>query len=910
MEHRTARATPSFHSLRMQTQPGWRAALVLAALCAGVRAQQDIHVQRLLAPEPAQREDARRRLALLPRAELPADDLLRCVAEGGVAAPDAMQVLALHADLADAARRQVALTGASPALITSALPVLRTADLWQLAFSLRAEAGKTADRALAEVARRGELFTGAIADLLGADDAPGSAAFAAELVAHGELPPPAVQAAIDASASARHRMLRALADYPREDFAAWIAPWLERDDATTVLLTLAALPPSRHTPAHARLVLRLLTAETAPFLPDLAASRFSAKIADGLVAAAHGALVAGSKLNDLLPLLRSVSAQGEAHLLGLALTLDQEAQEEVCRWLDARNSKLLRERITQALDGAHEVPVCLLRRAGSSLTTRTRIDRVVAELAALPARAEAAFTALIEADCYDKGMLAVVHAEPALLATRTRELLRLSRGVLPIDVAHGFLDDADPTLRLSAVHYLAAPGITEATERKLAELLAEDPDDRVRGACARALSVLGSDERAAAAFEQAFGSAYGEAAVEWLIERPRPFALALLQRLRANRHGRWADEIDTGRVRLGDAAPLPALLDRIHELPLRLVRRLAPALRDLDAAATKRLVAAASNQDLDVSVRECVIDALAAEPAAHAPLLQRLYEREDDDGVRAAALRGLLQTPVGAGMLRDLHAALGQRPLRSSDEDMAFEILDAARLPLPEPIVEFAARCVLEAPLANPVGEAELALSDRGEVADYPLMQPLAELIRRAALPAHGEAIARAVAQARAHKNAHALSRRRLGRLLGSLTLAERAFLPAAPALARAIVDAPDRDARWLGPAWAMLARDLEAKGDLAAAADAYARAREGFLCTPPPAVQRRRFMLDPDPARGLVPMGELAARPHLLRARMAVARGDREGARVELLRAQTRASADAGTLAEIEACRAQAEGK
>ncbi len=897
--------------------------LTLATLAIHASAQDvRVHVQRLAAQEPEQREDARRRLALVPRAELPVDALVQHVTSNGVAAAPAVAILALHADLHAAVRRQIDVPRASATLLDAALPLLSVGDLWQIAMSARRSNGRLAERALAELAQRGELLVGSIAELLADGDASGPAAFAAELIAHGELPPPLVLAAIAADATARQRVLRALADHPREDFVPWFLPWLEGDDATATLLALAALPPSQQTAAHARLALRLLSAETAPFLPDLAASRFSPKIADGLVAAAHGALIAGHKITDLLPMLRSVSTAGEAHLLGLAMTLGTDDREEVLRWLDTRDSALLKERVGAALDSAAPLDECFLRRAGPHLTSAARVARVVSELKISELkisdlkndepRRGAAFTALIEADRFDVEMLRMARQEPEPEVARTRELLRLSRGVLPIDTAREFLAHRDASVRLSAVHYLAIPGMEEATEIAFAALLGSDDDDRVRAACARALSALGTDARAEAAFAFAFGSAYGDEAVEWLIERPRPFGLALLRTVRAGeRTPREIDELDTGRVRLGDAAPLAGLIDRIATLPTRLVKRMGPALRGLDdAQLVAKVRAAAANADVIESVREPLIEALAAQPLRHVEFLQQTYQREEDDGIRLAALHGLLQTPAGATLLADLNAAIGQRPLRASDEDMAFEVLGAATMPLTLTVVEFAARLVLLAPLANPVAEAELAISDRSEGTDYPLVQPLCELIRRDPQREHGEVIARVLAEARAHRNAHALSRRRLGHLLGYLTLAEPTFLAVAPALARAIVEAPDRDARWLGPAWGLIARDTEAKGDLEAAAAAYARARDGFLHRPPPTVQRRRFVLDPDPARGIVPMGELAARSHLLRARLLLTQGDRDAARAALAVARSRASADALTLAEVAALATQVEGK
>lgn len=880
----------------------------------------ETHVLRLRSIEPAQREDARRRLAWLPHAALPVQALLECVraAEEGAAA--AAWLLARQPELHDALRREVDAQHAPLAVLAASLPALSGDQLWSIVAAPVDDADGAAARrsrerddlvedALAELARRGELLVPRLADVLGHEVAVGPAVFAAELLVHGPLPSAPLLDAIGRAPAGRQRVMRALADHPRADWVPWLNGWIENgQDATSCLHAIAALPRTEHTPAHARTVLRLLDGETQPFLADFAAARFSSRIADGLVAAAHAAVVDGKRIADLLPLLTNVSGAGEEHLLGLALTLTDDDEETVCRWLDVRDAPVLTQRIESALDGLIPLETQWLQRAGPHLTTPARVARVAAVLDEPAPRREAAFDALVEANRYDERMLALLAPGDAAAVTRARELLRLRRGVLPDAVALGLLAHADASVRLAAVHYLATENLGEAVADALARRLAADPDDRVRAVCARALTSFAGRERAADAFAAALGSAFGEEAVEWLIARPRPFGRDLLgAALSIRQDQRQLDDLESGLVRLGDLRPLPGLLARIDELPLRLVRRIAPALGAVeDEAILHRARSLAADSETNEIVREALVSGLALRPDAHIEFLQALFAKTDDDGVRSAALAGLLRTPAGDAMLARLTERIGQQPLLRADEDLAFELLNAAPMPLPAPVVELAARLVLLAPLASPTAEAELTLADRGPGADYPLVQPLAELIRRDPRADHGETIARVVEEARRHPQAHALSRRRLGHLLAYLTFAEAACAAAAPALARALVEAPDVDTSWLGPAWLVLARDAEAEGDLTSAADAFERAHRACVHHPRPSLQRRRFLPDPDPADGFVPLGALAARSDLLRARLAHGQGDRPAALAALAHARVRASADAATLREIDALEAE----
>jgi hypothetical protein len=369
------------------------------------------------------------------------------------------------------------------------------------------------------------------------------------------------------------------------------------------------------------------------------------------------------------------------------------------------------------------------------------------------------------------------------------------------------------------------------------------------------------------------------------------------------------DELDIGLARLGDRDRLREVLARFADLEPRLHKRAIAAARDrLDDGLAAAVRGLAEDRRLDGMVREALVDLLAPRAAAEAAWLRAQYDSDDEYEVRLAALRGLLRTPQGEAMVRDLAGELGRRSLREGDEDLLHEVLGAAPLPLPAAIAELGFRALLVAPLGNPVAEAERTLSEVGAAGDYPLVLPLCDLLRRGPDPVHAAALASVAPEAAASRFAHALSRRRLGHLLAHLALADDPLALGGEHVARLVVAAPDVDAAWLGPAHLLLGRRAEADGAWTAAAEAYRRAAIHFVRHPLPGILRRRFLADPDPARGSLPLAGLAARPELLLARQAHATGDGAAARAHLARAARLGDGDDETVAAIAALRTEVD--
>ena len=861
-----------------------------------------VQVQRLSAPEPEQREDARRRLWRLPIDSAMNEVLLARVAAGGEAAPLAAAILGHAPGTHAALRALVDIGSADQALLLAAVPALGDDDLWLLA---RREASQLAEAAVLELAARGRLLDPRVIALLATDTTAVATTTAATILAeeYAQLPDE-LWRGVAAAPAAAERLLRALADHPRTGHA----PWLERilaADATPAavrLLALAALPPELQTHAHARLVLAELGDDTLGFLPDFAASRFGARVADGLIAGVHAAVLDGKDLRAMLPLLQNVSMAGEQHLLALASTEAAADAEVICRWLETRASPALTARVRAALAGEIALDDWWLRRAGPHLGDAALRQRVVAELAGGGERAALAFEALLDGERFEPAMVAYVQAYQGERQARMRDILRLPQRVLPVAFVRSLLADGDPTLRLTAVNALQVDPLDAESQAAVVARFAADGDDRVLAACARILTAFGDEAQARAAFARALGAGFGEDAVEWATERPRPFTMAMLGAARVETLPRRVlDEIDIGLVKLGDAAEpgdrarARALLGRLREMEPRLRKRAIGAVRPYvaDDALAADVRALVEDGELDGMMREALVDTLLPRAAQEVAWLRARYEGEEDYDVRLGALRGLLASPAGEVMVQDLAAEFGRRALREGDEDLLQEVLGAAPLPLPIAVAELGLRAVLVAPLGNPVAEAAHTLSDLGFPADYPFVLPLTDLLRRGVLPGHGGAVRRVVQEALGARNAHALSRRRLGYLLGQLPLAGDPLELGGDALARAIVAAPDRDPAWLGPAHLLLGQRAEADADLVGAATAYRSAHEHFVRHRLSSVVRRRFLGEPDPARGRIPLAALAARGDLLLAGAAQAAGQLEAARAHLARAAVAADGD-----------------
>ena len=134
------------------------------------------------------------------------------------------------------------------------------------------------------------------------------------------------------------------------------------------------------------------------------------------------------------------------------------------------------------------------------------------------------------------------------------------------------------------------------------------------------------------------------------------------------------------------------------------------------------------------------------------------------------------------------------------------------------------------------------------------------------------------------HPARHALSGRRLGHALCEIARFPQVRRAVGPILARLILAAFDDPARFSGVAHLILAEDAEDREAWAEAAEHFAAAAPALLRDPLPPLLHRALLGDQSLVDGVLPESALSARPHICRARVAIAAGQHAEARAELV--------------------------
>jgi hypothetical protein len=327
------------------------------------------------------------------------------------------------------------------------------------------------------------------------------------------------------------------------------------------------------------------------------------------------------------------------------------------------------------------------------------------------------------------------------------------------------------------------------------------------------------------------------------------------------------DEVLFQRALHGDRELLAALWAEPGSWAVRSLRRLAnhpELLRADDVAAAD---AALREGKTDAGVRRILTSWLARRPdLASGDLLARLHREDPDGEVRYEALRGLLRRPAQAAAFRERVEAAIPGGLDVDQRELAFEVLGAMERPLGPEAVRFLARLLLVAPLAHPDREIAAALGIE-PVSDHALLHTAWQLIGRDVPPSLGEALASALAEARQNERAFAVHRARLGGLL-ALLAQDPKTRAAAGAVAEAILEAPDLDPSFVGPAAVLLAERAEAASDFRRAARLWGQATLAILTAPPPPLMLRAVIGDAWRADGQLPIARIAAGVPLCLAR------------------------------------------
>lgn len=870
------------------------------------------HIEGLQSADAVTAEIARRNLCQLPRSDLPEDKLVallrsgrRQVREGAIAVllhhgvareelgrflegPDTgakQQVLALASD----ERLGQIVVGEKGPIRAAALGLL--SDRGRLQDALLAQAIQSQDEALVECACR----------ILVLERSP----FAMKVA----------EAAIDSQG--RQILLELLAARPRLGAGPWLLRLLDQDKlvAKDRILAIQALPASW---MNKRLAREVVTAAgggdgAAGFGCRVAAARFPPALADAMVPAVVHQIQAGSRAGDVLPCLVQATAAGEQELLAQGEKLGSIAAAEICSWLAARRAKVLERRIQDALVGKSAFEPHLLRLAGPYLKTPAQVARVVKYLDGGDLKLQVlAFEELLEAKVYHPSMLShAVEAQDG--GRRALRLLNLPRQVLPEKALLELLATRDIHVFARACQLLATGGrLSKELEARLLEVLEEDQTGVLRRPAQHTLLVAGSEAAGTRVWNDMSTQTKRTNGIDWLIQRPQPWSREFLLKERQglealkqrDRDGeRYYHRVLLALAALGDRGAGEQLLALAHELDPDLLRRgkatLLRKLTDKQAASLEKLLTDTTGR-LGEEQRVELLEWVAARPDLVPDLkalLRRLWKKDSSYEIRLGALRSLLRGPGAGEIYKEVTATLA-KPLDDEQEEVVFEVVGSLALPLSHDAMDFLARVTLLAPLAEPRAEVErsMVLGWNGTRGEYPLLRPVANLLRRDAKARPAKSF-RPVAESLPPA---LINRRRLGLFLSLIAIRDSLFQDLGPVLARAILHAPDRSDDFLGPAHLALAQRAEEDGDDAGAARHYRSAGRHMLRRQLPRFLERAFLGEADPLLGYHPMADLAARPHLCDARVLMRGKEWSAARTALASARDLAFGDKQAMDEV----------
>ena len=402
-------------------------------------------------------------------------------------------------------------------------------------------------------------------------------------------------------------------------------------------------------------------------------------------------------------------------------------------------------------------------------------------------------------------------------------------------------------------------------------------------------------------------------AIDWLIERPMVWSHELLLRERSALKRikqpnpdaeRYYHRVLLALSRLGDRGAREELLTVVHRMQPDLLRRskgtLLKQLTGKQVATLEKLLTDAEgrlNEEQRVELLEWVQARPDLVPGLRS-LLRRLWKKDSSYEIRLGALRGLLSGPEARELYKEVTASLA-RPLTDEQEEVLFEVVGSLSLPLSRDALEFLARLILLAPLADLDAEVKrsLVVGWEGTRGEYPILRPVANLLRRDEKARPGDAFSRMAKSL----NPRFINRRRLGLFLSLIAVSGTLFEDLGPVLARTILSALDRSQDFVGPAHLVLAQAAERDGDHATAGRHYRLAGSHMLRGQLPGFLERAFLGEADALVRYHPLADLAARPHLCEARVRMANKDWSAARKPLTRAKDLALGDKDVMAEVQ---------
>jgi hypothetical protein len=722
------------------------------------------------------------------------------------------------------------------------------------------------------------------------------------------------EAAIDAGA--RMTLLELLAARPRIGAGPWLMRLLDQNklDPQGRILAIQALPRSWLNKRLAREVVEAAgdRGATMRFGTQIAAARFTPRVADLMVPAVLHLIQSGTRPSDVLPCLVNVTATGEQGLLAQGEKLGKIPAEEICAWLGGRGSKAIADRITAALAGTGRFDSYLLRLSGPYLKTPAHVAKVVEFLEGDDKTLRIlAFDELLEARVYDPAMLEYA-TEVGDRGRRAWRLLQMPPDVLPELAYLELLASEEVNVVMQSCRVLSTVKLSKKLEERLLTLAREHLIGVVRRAAKRAVLLAGSEATGTQVWKDLSADDKRDFAIDWLIERPRVWSHELLLRERSaykkiKQPGRSAERyyhrVLLALARLGDRGAREELLTVVHRMQPDLLRRSKQTLlrqfSEEKVAILEALLSAADGR-LNEEQRVELLEWLQARPdlvSGLKDMLRRVWKEDSSYEVRLGALRGLLSGPGAAELYKEVTASL-TRPRTDEQEEVMFEVVGSLVLPLSHDALEFLAKVVLLTPLADPKAEvrASLVVGWEGTRGEYPMQRPVANLLRRDQKVRPRDAFRRTAESL----DPRFINRRRLGLFLSLIAIRGSLFEDLGPVLARAILSAPDRSQDFVGPAHLALGVAAEQDGDHAAAARHYRLAGSHMLRRQLPRFLARAFLGEADALVRYHPLADLAARPHLCDARVQMANKNWSAAKNSLAMAEDLALGDKDAMAEV----------
>ena len=435
--------------------------------------------------------------------------------------------------------------------------------------------------------------------------------------------------------------------------------------------------------------------------------------------------------------------------------------------------------------------------------------------------------------------------------------------------------------------------------------------------------VVGGDGRALAkVWSLLMGSASWRDLLDRLGHRDEPFVDELLRAdLAAGSDGGAADavasahrteQLDMLRLLLvgrGDRRELAPLVANAPGRDAQFVRRCRHYADRLEPAHVDALFdAAVTSDDADVAgellewVARC---AGRARPSACGSCGTTRRRARPAEELVEIALRVLASGPRRAELTAELRAALLAGPLPDRLTSLPYELLNGIGDPASDRELRLCAELLVWPALGDPAGERRRARRWPDGDFGFPLVAAIATRLRGVDALAAESAFSAVVEEALGDARAATLVPQRLKVFWRALT--------ARPDLQRSLgeataplwaVDAGDggrRDAAVRpGPALWLLARAAERRGEFGRAEALYRRAVAALLRLPDARRDARWLLGERDLDAGDDPWARLAAAPHRMRLRVAIASGDDDAVQAAAARVREFAGHDRATLATL----------